>query len=325
MIQFCMKKEIQLKQIASKLDISCDDDSLIDGLNTLNDATSCQISFLENKKYISQLKTTKAKAVLVTKSYENLVPKSTIALVVDYPYVCLAIISKMFAPPLTNDYGKQAIYEKNVKIMDNVRIGNDSYIDKNTTIMSGTYIGDNVHIGRDTILYPNVTIYRDCVIGSDVIIHSGTVVGSDGFGFATTKDGEHIKIYQNGNVKIGDNVEIGSNCTIDRGAFSSTVIEDMTRIDNLVHIAHNCIVGNGTIITGQCGIAGSTTLGEYVVMGAQSGIAGHLQIAPYTTISAKSGVTKTIKEPKKQWAGFPLMEHRTWLKLQAKISRLLKN
>jgi UDP-3-O-[3-hydroxymyristoyl] glucosamine N-acyltransferase len=191
--------------------------------------------------------------------------------------------------------------------------------------MAGTFIGDNVKIGKNAIIYPNVTIYRDCVVGDDVIIHSGTVIGSDGFGFAHTKDGKYVKIYQNGNVVIGDDVEIGSNTSIDRAAFSSTIIENGVRIDNLVHIAHNCKIGRGSIITGQCGFAGSSVLNEYVIVGAQSGIAGHLEIAPFTTISAKSGVTKTIKEPKKQWAGFPLMEHRSWLRLQGKITKLLKD
>ena len=118
-------------------------------------------------------------------------------------------------------------------------------------------------------------------------------------------------------------MEIGSNTSIDRGAFKSTIIESGVRIDNLVHIAHNCKIGRGSIITGQVGFAGSSILNEYVIVGAQSGVAGHLEIAPFTTISAKSGVTKTIKEPKKQWAGFPLMEHRSWLKLQGKIAKLL--
>jgi len=186
-------------------------------------------------------------------------------------------------------------------------------------------IGDNVIIGDNTTIYPNVTIYRDCHVGSDCIIHSGTVIGSDGFGFATDKTtGIHIKIYQNGNVVIGNNVEIGANCTIDRAVFQSTIIEDMVRIDNLVHIAHNCKIAKGSILAGQVGISGSTILNEYVVMGGQSATVGHIEIAPFTTISARGGVTKTISEPKKQWAGFPLMEHRTWLRLQGKIQKLLK-
>jgi UDP-3-O-[3-hydroxymyristoyl] glucosamine N-acyltransferase len=191
--------------------------------------------------------------------------------------------------------------------------------------MAGCEIGDNVTIGDDTIIYPNVTIYKECTIGSSCVIHANTVIGSDGFGFAPTKDGKYIKIYQNGNVIIEDDVEIGSNTSIDRAAFSSTIIKSGARIDNLVHIAHNCIIGKGCIITGQCGFAGSSILNDYVIVGAQSGVAGHLEIAPFTTISARSGVTKTIKEPKKQWSGFPLMEHRTWMKIQAKISKLLKS
>jgi UDP-3-O-[3-hydroxymyristoyl] glucosamine N-acyltransferase len=156
------------------------------------------------------------------------------------------------------------------------------------------------------------------------MIHSGTIVGCDGFGFAHTADGKYVKIYQNGNVVIGSDIEIGSNCAIDRAAFNSTIIEDGARLDNLVHIAHNCVVGRGSILTGQVGLAGSTILKEYVVMAGQSGATGHLEIAPFTTISARGAVSKDIKEPHKQWAGFPLMEHRTWLKLQGKVARLLK-
>ena len=156
------------------------------------------------------------------------------------------------------------------------------------------------------------------IIGNDCIIHAGTVIGSDGFGFANTKDGKYIKIYQNGNVIIGSDVEIGANCTIDRAVFKSTIIEDGVRIDNLVHIAHNCKIGKGCILVTQVGLSGSTTLHPYVVMGGQSATSGHLEIA-FTTIAARGGVTKSITEPKKSWAGFPLFEHRQWLKLQSKI------
>lgn len=156
------------------------------------------------------------------------------------------------------------------------------------------------------------------------MIHAGTVIGSDGFGFANTKEGKYIKIYQNGNVVIGNDVEIGSNTSIDRAAFNSTMIGNGVRIDNLVHIAHNCVIKDGCILVGQIGLSGSTILNEYVIMGGQSATSGHLEIAPFTTIAARGGVTKSITEPKKQWAGFPLMDHRTWLKLQARIAQLLK-
>lgn len=311
-----------------KIDVELDKDIELDinitGLNTLQDAQSVEISFLENKKYLSQLKESKAGAVFVTEEFKMDVPENSIALVVDEPYIYLAKASKYFAPKVIENTGDEAKLGFNCTVMPNTHIGFNTVIGDNCTIMHGAYIGDNVTIGDNTIIHPNVTIYRDCTIAHNCIIHSGTVIGSDGFGFATTKLGEHIKIYQNGNVTIGNNVEIGSNCTIDRAAFTSTIIEDMVRIDNLVHIAHNCIIGKGSILVTQTGLSGSTTLGEYVVMAGQSGTTGHLEIAPFTTISARGVVSKSITEPKKQWAGFPLMEHRTWLKLQGRITKLLK-
>jgi len=236
----------------------------------------------------------------------------------------LAKISKLFAPNVIEMDGEKPLVGGGTKVMPNVYIGKNSVIGSDCTIMAGAFIGDNVTIGNNTIIYPNVTIYRDCKVGNDCIIHAGTVVGSDGFGFANTKDGKYIKIYQNGNVEIGNDVEIGANCTIDRAVFKTTKIDSGVRIDNLVHIGHNCKISSGCILVSQVGLSGSTTLHPYVVMGGQSGTSGHLEIAPFTTIAARGGVTKTIHEPKKQWAGFPLFEHRQWLKLQGKISNLLK-
>ena len=198
-----------------------------------------------------------------------------------------------------------------------------SRIGKNCHIMPGVFIGNNVTIGDNTILYPNVTVYRDCKIGAECVIHSGTVIGSDGFGFATTKLGTHVKIYQNGNVVIGDDVEIGANTTIDRAVFASTVIQNGVRIDNLVQVGHNCVIGEYSVLVSQVGLAGSARLGRNVVMGGQSATAGHLSIAPFVTIAARGGVTKSVEKPG-VYGGFPLMEHKLWLKLQGKIARLLK-
>lgn len=310
-IDLDLKKEVKL-------------DFNIIGLNTLQDAKENEISFLENKKYLSELKNSQAGAIFVTKEFEKDVPVNCIALVVEEPYIYLAKASKYFAPKIVEESGDEPKIGFNCTIMEHAHIGYNTTVGDNCTIMHGAYIGDNVSIGDNTTIYPNVTIYRDCLVGDNCIVHSGTVIGSDGFGFATNKLGEHIKIYQNGNVIIGNNVEIGANCTIDRAVFSSTIIKDMVRIDNLVHIAHNCIIGKGSILVTQTGLSGSTTLGEYVVMAGQSATTGHLEIASYTTISGRGVVSKSITEPKKQWAGFPLMEHRTWLKLQGRIAKLLK-
>ncbi len=318
---------MKLQDICQKLnlELSHSEDKIITGLNTLKDASTNEISFLENSKYLSELETTNAGAVFVKKVDIKHVPKNCVALECDEPYITLAYASKLFAPSIVEKNGKNAMVGDNTTIQENVFLGKNSTIGKNCTIMSGSFIGDYVSIGDNTIIYPNVTIYRDCEIGNNTIIHSGTVIGSDGFGFATdTKTGTYIKIYQNGNVKIGNHVEIGASCTIDRAAFKSTIIEDMVRIDNLVHIAHNCVIGRGSILVTQVGISGSTTLGEYVVMAGQSAAVGHISIAPFTTIHARGGVTKSITEPKKHWGGFPLMEQKAWLKLQAKIQRLLK-
>lgn len=313
-----------LQEIAEFIGINNQEKKEITGLNTLLDSNENQLTFLENKKYINDLKNTKAAAVLVTSENASEVPAGTVALVCDEPYLNLAKISKLFAPNVVETQGGEPLIGDNTTVMPNVYIGKDSVIGSDCTIMAGAFIGDNVTIGNNTIIYPNVTVYRDCKIGNDCIIHAGTVIGSDGFGFANTKDGKYIKIYQNGNVEIGNDVEIGSNCTIDRAVFKTTKIENGVRIDNLVHIGHNCKISSGCILVSQVGLSGSTTLHPYVVMGGQSGTSGHLEIAPFSTIAARGGVTKTITEPKKSWAGFPLFEHREWLKLQGKISNLLK-
>lgn len=313
-----------LNEIAKALEIQCDNEIEISGLNTLIDSDNSELTFLENKKYINDLKETKAAAVLVKEELASQVPEGTIALICEEPYLKLAYASKLFAPNVVETTGEECIVGENTIIMDNVYLGKDSSIGDNCTIMAGAFIGDNVTIGNNTVIHPNVTIYRDCTVGSDSMIHAGTVIGSDGFGFANTKTGKYIKIYQNGNVTVGDDVEIGANCTIDRAVFKSTIISNGVRIDNLVHIAHNCKLGTGCILTGQVGLSGSTTLHEYVIMGGQSATAGHLEIAPFTTIAARGGVTKTIDTPKKSWAGFPLMDHKQWLRLQGRIAKLLK-
>jgi UDP-3-O-[3-hydroxymyristoyl] glucosamine N-acyltransferase len=315
---------LKLNEIAKALNLECESEVEISGLNSLLDSNENELSFLENKKYAHDLEKTKAAAVFVKKEVASKVPENCIALICDEPYLTLAYASKLFAPKLIETKGSDCIVKDNTIIMDNVHLGKNSTIGENCTIMSGVFIGDNVQIGDNTVIYPNVSIYRDCKVGNDCIIHAGTVIGSDGFGFAHTKEGKYIKIYQNGNVVIGNDVEIGANCSIDRAVFKSTIISDRVRLDNLIHIAHNCKLGQGCILTGQVGLSGSTTLHEYVIMGGQSATAGHLEIAAFTTIAARGGVTKSITTPKKQWAGFPLFEHRQWLKLQGKIAKLLK-
>jgi UDP-3-O-[3-hydroxymyristoyl] glucosamine N-acyltransferase len=294
-------------------------------LNTLKDGKHGELSFLENKLYVDDLKKSKVSAVLISPKNLELLPENIIPLVTEKPYIELAKLSKYFSTPIQIEaqFRIDEVVGANTKIESNVFIGSNVKIGNNVQIMHNSYIGDNVIVQDNSIIYPNTTIYKETIIGKNVIIHSGTVIGSDGFGFAT-EQGQHIKIYQNGNVIIEDNVEIGSNCTIDRATFNSTIIKKGVKIDNLVQIAHNCQIGDGSIIVSQVGISGSTILGNHVVMGGQSGTVGHIHIAPFSTITARTGITKSIKKSGKIWSGYPALEHKIWLKFQAKLSRLLK-
>ncbi len=296
----------------------------LSGLNTLQDAQEGEVSFLENKKYINDLKSTKASAVLVTPETADMVPEGVIALIDEEPYLKLALASKLFTLPIMDEDAAVAQIGEGTVVADGANIANGAVIGKNCQIFPGVYIGPDVIIGNNTILYANAVIYHGCQIGSDCIIHAGAVIGSDGFGFATTKMGTHVKIYQNGNVVIEDDVEIGANTTIDRAAFGSTLIKQGVRIDNLAQIGHNCIIGEYSVIVAQVGIAGSTELGRNVVLGGQSAAAGHIKIASFTTFAARSGITNNVKESHKVYGGAPIMEMRTWLKLQAKLARLVK-
>ena len=292
------------------------------GLNTLLDATDSEISFFNSQKHINELSKTKAKAVLIEKKYAKHLPPSTIALITDEPYLKLALASKTFAYTIVTKGGHPHLGD-NCDIDKRIRFGKDVTIGDNVTILAGCYIGDGVTIGSNTLLHANVTLYHHTKIGSDCIIHSGTVIGSDGYGFAHTKDGKHIKIHQNGIVEIEDSVEIGANCAIDRAVFGKTLIKKGTKLDNLIQIAHNSIVGENNLMASQVGISGSTTLGKNVIMAGQSATAGHLTIGDYATISARGGVTKSL-EGGKIYGGFPAIEHKMWLKIQAKISSLIK-
>jgi UDP-3-O-[3-hydroxymyristoyl] glucosamine N-acyltransferase len=299
-------------------------DREIFSLNTLKDANENELSFVANSKYIKDIPSSHAGAVLVTEATKEYVPSSSVALVVEDPYWQMATLSKYFAPPLEDNDASEAEIGEGSSVAPTATLANGSKIGKNTTIMAGVYVGSGCEIGDNTILYPNVVVYRDCKVGSDCIIHAGTVIGSDGFGFASNRLGQHNKIYHIGNAVIENNVEIGANTTIDRAVFGTTRIEEGARLDNLIQVAHNCVFGKGSVAAAQAGFAGSTIIGQNNVFGAQSGSAGHLEIAPFNTFAARTGITKSVKESGKTFAGFPFMDHKTWLKIQGKLARLIK-
>lgn len=312
-----------LHDILKQLDLPVQgEDKPIDGIHTLENASPTQLSYAMAAKFGEALKATQAAAVFIPEAMKELVPSGCEGIVVENPELSMAYASRLFKKEFFLPE-KNAQIDETARIFDGVHMGTDVIVGPYAVIMPGVYLGDNVTVGAHTILHPNTVIYHGCQIGEHCIIHAGTVIGSDGFGYAHTRQGEHIKIEQMGNVIIEDHVEIGSNTSIDRAAFSSTVIKAGSKIDNLVHISHNVEVGERTIIAGQTGIAGSTKIGKNVVMAAQCGSVGHITIADFTTVAARGGVTKDT-EPGKTYAGFPHMEHKQWLKLQAILSRLLK-
>ena len=293
----------------------------ISAINTIKDANGEEISFFDNKRYLNDLKNTKAKAVFIAEEFVKYLPQNTAAIICENPYLAMAKATAYFKKALIRE-GDSTI-DASATIGARVHIGNATQIAKNVTILDGAFIGENVHIGEGTIIHPNVTLYNDTVIGKECILHAGAVIGSDGFGYAHTKSGEHIKIHHNGRVVLEDKVEIGANTCVDRAVFSQTVIKSGTKIDNLVQIGHNCEIGAQSIIVSQAGVSGSTTLGKNVTMGGQSASAGHLKIGDFATIAARGGVTKSI-EGGKIYSGFPLMIHSHWLKQQAKIAKYFK-
>lgn len=313
----------KLSQITQKIDVDFNGNDVdINGIHTLSEATSTQLSFFTDSKYASQLPETKAAAVFIDEKHADLLPSCTVALITDEAYLKLALASKFFAHKLVTKGTKTAMGE-GCDIDENVGFGSNVTLGDNVTIMAGCYVGDNVVVGSNTLLYPNVTLYHGTIVGEKCIIHAGTVIGCDGYGFAHTKQGEHVKIYQNGNVVVEDDVEIGANCTVDRAVFGTTYIRKGTKLDNLIQIGHNCDVGEHTLCAAQVGLAGSTILGRNVVMGGQSATAGHLKVGDFSTIAGKGGVTKSL-EGGKTYAGFPAIDHNMWLRMQAKMAGLVK-
>lgn len=291
-------------------------------MNELNLASSCELTFATHKKYAKSLSSSDSKAFLISSDLVEFIPKNSSYIVCDDVSISMAKVTKIFAPKPIDFDAKDSIIGQNSYVDDMAKVEKGANIGANVTIMAGSYIGSNVTIQNDTTIYPNVTIYRDCKIGANCVIHSGTVIGADGFGFAHTAMGEHVKIYQNGNVVIEDDVEIGANCAIDRAVFNSTFVRKGTKLDNFIHIAHNCDIGEYSLFVAQSGVGGSTKLGRNCVVSGQCAFTDHLDIAPFSTFTARSGVTKSIKESGGVYSGYPLMEHRAWRRLQSKIAKL---
>ncbi len=316
-----MTVSYRLSEIVSRLGgrVIGDASARITQIATLEAAQPDQISFLTNSKYRAQLATTKAGAVILAEADASATELPRI--VTDNPYAYFAKVSAMLNPlpeakPGVHPsavIGAGAKIDMTASIAATAVIGEGASIGAFSVIGEGCFVGGNVIIGSRVRLYPRVVIYRDCVIGDNLIAHSGAVIGSDGFGFAM-EEGRWNKIPQIGRVVIGNDVEIGANTTIDRGALNDTVIEEGVKLDNQIQVAHNVRIGAHTAIAGCVGIAGSTTIGRYCRIGGSAGILGHLQIADHVEIAAFTLIGKSIREAGSYAAIFPFSKADDWRK-----------
>ncbi len=299
---------------------------IIDRISSIDNAQSKSITFVDNKRYLSKLSNTSASACIIADDVITKVSKklNLSFLVSKNPYLSYVKLLKIFYPHVNNFKGVEKLkiqIAKSANISKNADLKSNTSIGDNSIINSFSSIGPNVYIGKNCYIGNNVSI-SNCHIGNNVNIQDGTIIGQDGFGYFF--DGKrYIKVPQIGIVKINNDVEIGSNCTIDRGSINFTEIKKGVKIDNLVHIAHNVVIGENTIIAGQSGIAGSSIIGKNVLMGGQVGISGHLHIKDNVQIGAQSGVTKNV-EKNSIVSGTPSVNLKTYLKQAVLLKQMVE-
>ncbi|WP_303904081.1 UDP-3-O-(3-hydroxymyristoyl)glucosamine N-acyltransferase [Thiohalomonas denitrificans] len=300
---------------------------IIESVGTLADAHEGQIAFLSNPKYRSQLSDTRASAVILDEGSLSACPVA--ALVADNPYAAFARVTALFDMAETPEPGRHrtaqihqtAEVHPSAAIGPNVVIGPRSRIGAGVVIGPGCFIDSDCVVGEETRMVANASIYYGCHIGRRGVIHAGAVIGSDGFGFANDA-GRWLKVHQLGAVVIGNDVEVGANTTIDRGAVNDTVIEEGVKLDNLVQIAHNVRIGAHSAVAACVGIAGSAVIGKHCAIAGGVGILGHLEIADRVTITAMSLVTKSVKKPGMYSAGVPLETSERWQKNFVRFKQL---
>jgi UDP-3-O-[3-hydroxymyristoyl] glucosamine N-acyltransferase len=299
-------------------------------LAKIEEAQAGSLSFLANPKYEQYLYRTQASVVIVNKDLVPAEPVNATLIRVDNAYSAFSILLEKYNTIKLNKSGieQPSFIHPSAKLGDNAYVGAFAYIGadvvlgSNCKIYPNSYIADGTKLGDNVTLYPGVVVYFDCVIGNNVIIHSGAIIGSDGFGFAPKPDGTYDKISQIGNVIIEDDVEIGSNTTIDRATMGSTIIRKGVKLDNLIQIAHNVEIGFNTVVAAQTGISGSAKVGENAIIGGQVGIVGHISIAKGSQVQAKSGISRSIVEEGKKWAGAPAVSYSANMRSQVVINRL---
>lgn len=322
--------EFTAKQIAELIQgkVEGDENTAIHTFAKIEEGIPGAISFLANPKYTHYLYETKSSIILINEDVELDKPVSATLIRVKNAYESVAKLLQFYESMKPQKTGidpqasisSKASIGKDVYIGAFAVIGDGAVIGNGTQIYPHTVIGDRVCIGEQCIIYPNVTIYSGCKLGNKVTIHAGSVIGADGFGFAPNANG-YDKIPQIGIVVIEDNVEIGANTCIDRSTMGQTIIRQGVKLDNLIQVAHNCEIGENTVMSAQVGIAGSTKVGAWCMVGGQAGFAGHIHIADKTFIGAQSGVIKDTKG-NEQLIGSPAMDPKQFFKAKALYSKL---
>lgn len=324
-----MRVSYSLREIAAQLggEVQGDDTVVVSRMASLTGARSGDLSFLANSKYRSQLSGTAASAVVIGPDDANATALPRI--VTGNPYAYFAKVSSLLNPVVpvvpgvhpTADVHPSAVIDPTASIGAHVAIGAHVRVERNAVLGPGCAVGDGVRIGEDTRLHASVTVYDGCEIGARCVLSSGVVIGADGFGYAE-EQGRWVKIPQVGRVQIQDDVDIGSNTTIDRGALDDTVIEQGVKLDNLIQIGHNCRIGAHTVIAGCVGIAGSAKIGRHCKIGGAAMILGHLEIADGVTISPGSMITRTLTQADTYTALMPFQRHADWLRTAANLRHL---
>ena len=305
--------EFTAKQIADFIGgrVEGDEQAKVNTFAKIEEGKEGAITFLSNPKYTHFIYETKASVVLINDDVVLEHPITATLIRVPNAYECVAKLMQMYAASLPKKKGVDPL----AFISKTAEIGEDVYIGP------FTYVGDGVKIGKDSMIYPHVTIYDGCQIGQNVTIHAGAVIGADGFGFAPNQEG-YDKIPQMGIVVIEDNVEIGANTCVDRSTMGQTVIHKGVKLDNLIQVAHNCEIGENTVMSAQVGMAGSTKVGAWCMVGGQAGFSGHITIADKTFIGAQSGVISNTKGNGEQLIGAPAIDPKVFFKAQAVMKKL---
>ncbi len=324
--------KVYLEQYFEQVELVGNGDNTIDGPAKIDDAVEGNVSFVANDKYNRYIGSTNASLLIVGKHAPIAKYSDRLSfLKVKDPYTAFVFVLQRFSVPQviaepgidpTAIIGQNVTFGRNVAVGAYAVIGDNCDIGDNTVIGPHTVIMAGVIAGKDCCLYPGVVCYDGAILGDRVTIHSGTVVGADGFGFAPQPDGSYVKIPQIGNVEIKDDVEIGANNTIDRATMGSTVIEKGVKIDNLVQIAHNCTIGENTVIASQAGISGSARIGKNCMIGGQAGFFGHISLADKIQVAGKAVVTKSMHESGQILRGMPAQPIRDQLRQEAMLRNL---